>query len=112
MEVRLVASFGGRGPSPQYEVDGVAAWVARTGITLDAAEMEIPEAGPGYRPRVVLSAAGMRTYLLVQDRVARGAPADGDYVYSWDQPMAYYLSGAVAGLLAPPEPPAAPRAIR
>src|SRR3546814_5319876 len=47
---------------------------------------------PGYRPNVILEATEDERFLLVEERLDRGAPADADYVYSWVGGVAPYLA--------------------
>src|SRR3546814_19285474 len=47
---------------------------------------------PGYRPNVILAATDDETFLLVEERLERGAPADAAYVYSWAGGVTPYLA--------------------
>lgn len=102
--VHALVNLQGGGPSLPSDLDRVATWIRAHGTPVDAAQLEIPEVLPGYRPRVVLAATEDRSYLMVDERRTEGAPGDNQYIYSWAGGRIHYLqhprdAQRVAGLL-------------
>lgn len=91
--IHLIANLGGRGnPSTAQELDTVASWIRQNGTVIRTEEMEFPFAMPGYRPEIVLLVSQDESFLLVRERVERGAPENSTYVYRWDGGVRPYLN--------------------
>jgi len=89
--IEVLVSLQGGGPSRQSDLDRVAGWIRQNGVAVEASVLELPIAIPGYRPRIILSVSEERSYLMVDERRADGAPADAQYIYSWLGGQVHYL---------------------
>lgn len=94
--IALLANMGPTGPSPQYELDQVAAWISRHGRVVDADEIRFPTVLPGYAPRIIVAVTETETLLLVDEKRERGSPVDAMYIYRWRGGEGYYLDNPPA----------------
>ena len=91
--IQVMANLNGQGyPSEAWELNAIAEWVlgAGGGRVVDARELTFATVMPDYTPRVIVACTETESFLLVQELVEMGAPADSTYIYRWHGGLRYY----------------------
>ena len=96
-EVQCLANFGGMGPNRPQEINAIARWIRENARPIDRTTLEF-NAMPGYRPNILLATTENDSFLLVEETIAGGAPANANYVYSWRGGSRHYNADANIGL--------------
>lgn len=91
--IQVMANLNGQGyPSEAWELNAIAEWVlgAGGGRVVDTRELAFGTVMPDYTPRVIVACTETESFLLVQELVEMGAPADSTYIYRWHGGLQFY----------------------